>query len=66
MEKGIIFDLENGKVPIEKLSKILITLANDDGEYKKICDRVQDAAEKFLIRRVAEKYIEVYKSVFKA
>ena len=58
---GIVFDLnENDKVPIEKLAEILTTLANDGGEYEKISARVPNAAKKFFIESVAEKYIDVY------
>ena len=57
---GVIFDLVEGKVPVKKLSEILITLANNTDEYKKISARVADAAEKFSISKVTEKYIEVY------
>jgi len=60
---GIVFDLVDEKVPVEKLSEILLTLANDEVEYKKICSQVSSAAEKFLIDKVAEKYIEVYNAV---
>lgn len=60
---GIVFDLENGKVPVEKLSEILITLTNDKKEYEKILEKVPSAAEKFLIGTVTEKYLKVYKKV---
>lgn len=60
---GIIFDLENGKVPIKNLSEILISLANDEEKYQKILEKVPSAAEKFLISTVAEKYLKVYQSV---
>lgn len=61
---GVVFDLdEKNKVPIETLAEILSTLANDDEEYKKISARVPNAAKKFFIESVAEKYIEVYKLV---
>ena len=62
-DAGIVFDLEGGKVPVEKLAEILVTLANDDAEYKKICSQVPIAAEKFLIDKVADKYIEVYNTI---
>ena len=62
-DAGIVFDLEEGKVPVEKLAEILLTLANDDAEYKKICSQVSIAAEKFLIDKVADKYIEVYNTI---
>ena len=61
---GIIFNLnENNKVPPETLAKILVTLANDKAEYKKILDRVPEVAKKFFIENVADEYIKVYKSV---
>ncbi len=62
---GVVFDLVGGKVPVERLSEILKTLANDADEYKKIAARVSEAAENFSIERVAEKYIDVYNSVIK-
>lgn len=58
---GIVFELDDkDKVPIEKLAEILTTLANDSGEYEKLCERVPNAAKKFFIESVAEKYIDVY------
>ena len=61
---GIVFDLdENGKVPIRKLAEILTTLANNRDEYEKISERVPNAAKKFFIESVAEKYLEVYNLV---
>ena len=62
---GAVFDLVNEKVPVETLSEILKTLANDAAEYEKISARVAGAAEKFSIAKVAEKYIEVYNFVTK-
>lgn len=62
---GVTFDLVNGKVPVEILSEILKTLANDAEAYEKISARVDDAAEKFSIAKVAEKYIDVYNFAIK-
>ena len=61
---GIIFDLERGKVPINKLSEILFMLANNSAAYDKINSLVSSAAEKFLIETIADKYIAVYEKVF--
>ena len=59
---GIVIDLdENYKLPVETLTKILITLANDEDKYKRILKRVPDVAKKFYIEVVAEKYLDVYK-----
>ena len=60
---GVVFELIEGKVPVETLSEILIRLANDSAEYEKISARVDGAAQKFSIEKVAEKYIEVYNAV---
>lgn len=60
---GIIFDLKDGKVPVEKLSEILMTLANDEKKFNEISSRVSEASEKFLIENVSEEYIKVYESV---
>ncbi len=57
---GIVFDLVDGKVPVDTLAKILRTLADDEIAYEKISSRVEIAAEKFLIERVAEKYLALY------
>ena len=57
---GIVFDLIDGKVPVDELAKILRTLADDSAAYEKIQLRVADVAEKFSIERVAEKYIAIY------
>ena len=63
-EAGIVFDLVNGKVPIDALAEILRTLADNPDAYEKINRHVAEAAEKFSIERVAEKYIAVYEGRF--
>lgn len=60
-DAGIVFDLIAGKVPVDKLAKILRTLADDSTAYEKIQSRVAQVAEKFSIERIAEKYIDLYK-----
>ena len=59
-DAGIVFDLVEGKVPIEELAKILRALADDPARYEKLKRRVEVVAKKFLIENVAEKYIEIY------
>ena len=61
-DAGIVFDLVNGKVPVEELAKILRTLADDSSAYEKILRHVDSAAEKFSIESVAEKYVAVYEN----
>ena len=57
---GIIFDLADGKVPVDELAKILRNLADNPTAYEKISACVAEQADKFSIERVAEKYLEVY------
>ena len=59
-DAGIVFDLVEGKVPIEELAKILRELADNPARYEKLKRRVEVVAQKFLIENVAEKYIEIY------
>lgn len=59
-DAGIVFDLEGGKVPVERLAEILRGLADNPDAYEKLRSRVEVVAEKFSIERVAEKYIELY------
>ncbi len=59
-DAGIVFDLVDGKVPVEELAKILRGLADDSTAYEKISSRVDVQAEKFSIETVAEKYIALY------
>ncbi len=59
-DAGIVFDLVNGKVPVDELAKILRTLADDKKLYEKMKRRAEVVAEKFFIERVAEKYIAVF------
>ena len=59
-DAGIVFDLVDGKVPVDTLAKILRGLADDSTAYEKISSRVDVQAEKFSIETVAEKYIALY------
>ncbi len=59
-DAGVVFDLVEGKVPIEELAKILRELADNPARYEKLKRRVEVVAQKFLIENVAEKYIKIY------
>ena len=61
---GIVFELVDGKVPIEELAKILRELADNPAAYEKVRSHVDEQAEKFSIERVAEQYIDVYEKIF--
>lgn len=60
---GILFDLEDGEIPVEMLSSIIVEMASDEQKYMQVKSSVKNVAKKFDIARVAEKYIEVYNSV---
>ncbi|MBR1806307.1 MAG: glycosyltransferase family 4 protein, partial [Selenomonadaceae bacterium] len=60
VDAGIVFDLVDGKVPVDTLAKILRTLADDLTAYEKISSRVDAQAEKFSIEHVADEYIKLY------
>ena len=57
---GVVFNLVNGKVPVDELAKILRTLADEPDAYEQIKSHVDESAEKFSLEHVAEKYIAVY------
>ena len=59
-DAGVVFDLVDGKIPVDTLAKILRELADDEIAYEKISSRVATAAEKFSIEHVAEKYLALY------
>ena len=63
-DAGIVFDLVDGKVPVNELAKILLELSENPSAYEKIQRRVAKVAEKFLIENIAEKYIELYKETY--
>ena len=62
-DAGIVFDLVEGKVPVETLAKILRELADNPAAYEKIRSRVEVVAKKFSIERVAEEYIKLYREL---
>lgn len=60
---GVIFELENGFINIEKLGQLIIQLANDSSLYDTILLHVVDAAKKFDIDLMLDKYEKLYKQV---
>ena len=59
-DAGIVFNLVDGRVPIEELAEILRELADNPARYEKLKRRVEVVSQKFLIENVAEKYISIY------
>lgn len=60
---GILFELENGKIPVEKLTNIIVQIANDKKLYEELRDRTASAATKFDIGSIAKQYLTIYRKV---
>lgn len=61
-QAGVLFSLQEGKIPVEKVSQIICELASDPQKYYMLQSYTKEAAERFDIKNVAEKYIEIYRS----
>lgn len=57
---GILIEVEDGHIDPALLSKKILQLADNRTVYCQLQERACDAARKFAIASVAEKYIEVY------
>ena len=57
---GVVFDLREGRVPVEELADIIRRSADDAAYYAALRGRVESASTKFRMERVAGAYIEVY------
>ena len=60
---GVLFELQEGQILQEVLVKIICHLASDEEEYTKMQACALEAAKRFDIKNVAEKYLETYCSV---
>lgn len=60
---GVLFNLENKQIPIEKLSDIILDLSADINKYQQLKRHVHEVAQKFNITDTAKQYLKVYKSV---
>ena len=58
---GMMFELEDGKIPVKKLSRMIVELANDSTKYKELKKNVPMAAKRFDIKVIAKEYIDIYK-----
>ena len=57
---GMLFELDNWKINVQKLSKMIVEIANDQELYGELCNRVPDASKKFNIEKIVKKHLEIY------
>jgi len=62
---GELFDLVDWTIPVEALADRIAALANDHGRYQTLAARVPDAAAKFDMTKMVEKYDAVYRDCLK-
>ena len=60
---GVVLGLEDGVIPVEKLGRKIALLANDLHEYRVLMNCVADAAGKFDICLMVDKYAALYTQV---
>ena len=60
---GLVFDLDNWRIPVENLAKLISGIANDSARYQELINRVKPAAQKFDPNRMVEAYEQVYYSL---
>ena len=57
---GIVFDLENGKVPVNQVAKTIVRVANSEMLYQELQKRTVEAASRHNISHTADKYLTFY------
>lgn len=62
---GVLFDLDNGEIPINILSQKILELANQKEKYEDQRKNAINLAKRFDIKNIAKEYIKVYKDVLK-
>lgn len=60
---GAIFDLEKGKVPIEKVAKLILEYASSEKKVHQAANVAKEKAQEFDITRTAQQYLQVYESL---
>ena len=60
---GAVFELDDGAIPIKEVGRTIALLANDIQKYNTLLDCVTDAAKKFDIGLMVDKYTDLYKRV---
>jgi len=62
---GLLFSLDNWKIPMEELTTLVLTAANNNEAYDDCLRRVSGAARKFSITDTAARHYELYNEVVK-
>lgn len=62
---GILFKLNDWKIPEEKLTELIIKCVKDQNLYKKMINEVEIASKKFEINNMYTKYAACYSQVLK-
>jgi glycosyltransferase involved in cell wall biosynthesis len=60
---GMVFELADWTINVERLGKLIADLANDTDKYSELLGRVPSAAAKFDIDTMADKYVNLYNTV---
>ena len=60
---GIVFELEDWTISVERLGKLIADLANDNDKYCELLGRVPSAAAKFDFDEMVDKYENLYSMV---
>lgn len=60
LSAGCIFDLEDWVIPINRVSEIVVKLANDKSFYESIKNNVKGARKKFDLSIISDKYLQIY------
>lgn len=59
---GALFALENGNIPLQKVTEIILNFVNDKTRLEQAKKAAQEQALRFDIKSVAQKYIQIYLS----
>lgn len=62
-EAGILLELENGTVNIQRMAEQMAAIAEDSGRYRRMCGCTGQASRKFDMQSIAQKHFEIYESV---
>lgn len=60
---GALFELQNGQIPEKVLTDMIRHLASDSKDYLEMKACTLEAAERFDIKHVAEKYLKIYQEI---
>lgn len=57
---GFLFNLENDKIPVQALANIIFNISSNSQLYANLKMQIANVIDKFDIKNIAKKYIEVY------